>query len=152
MQNEKDFQKAKSENHNAFNHKIKENKGNYNKKVSDAETMYKFTIENINKQYHDAIQASKDKLDNMLTLAKQKLEAALETNEKIYSAKVKDCVDGGVAKIHEQWSKNDAEEKRIKIETEILAKSDSICAHKTAKETRYTKLSKALEDKQSKIL
>ena len=152
MKNEKDFQKAKSENQKVFNQKIKENKGNYNKKVSDAETEYKFNTENIKKQYQDEIQSSNDKLDNMLTLAKQKLEAALEANEKVYSAKVKACIDGGVAKIHEEWSKRDAEEKRIKCEKENLEKSDNMREHKTAQELRDRKLNKAFEDKQSKIL
>ena len=151
-QNEKELQKTKCENQKLFDEKLKEDNDNWDKKVSAAEAEFKFTSENINQEYQDAIQASNDELDSMLTLAKQKLEAALEANEKVYSTKVKVCIDEGAAEINEKWSKRDADEKRIKSEEENIAKSECIRAYKAAQETRDVKLSKAFEDKQSKIL
>ena len=151
-QNEKELQQSKSESKKLFDERVKENKENYDKKASDAKTEYKFTIKNIDKEYQSAIQASNDKLENMLELAAQQLEAALEANEKIYSAKVKACIDERVAEVNEEWSKRDAEEKRIKCENENMAKSDNIRAHKIAQENRDSKLNRTFEDKQSKIV
>ena len=151
-QNEKELQKTKCENQKLFDEKLKENNDNCDKKVSAAETEYKFTSENINQEYQDAIQASNDELENTLKLATQNLEAALEDNKKLYNSKVKACIDEGAAEINEEWSKRDADEKRIKSEGENIAKSECISAHKAAQETRDVKLSKAFEDKQSKIL
>ena len=151
-QNEKVFQDTKNDNQKLFDQKCEEHKEDCDKKVSDAETKYRITIENINKEYQESIQASDLELENTLKLVTQKLEAALEANKKIYSAKVKACIDEEVAIVNTEWSTKDAEERKIKTEKENSAKSDKISAQKTAQLTRDAKLNEVSEDKQSKIV
>ena len=151
QQNNEEFQKADRENNVSYEQATKELKENYDRSVSGIETEYQFTEEEINKEYQDAIQASNEELENMLTLATQKLEAALAANEKIYNAKIKAWKDKGITEVHEEWSKRDAEEMKIKHEMEKSAKTNNITAYKLAQECRDRKLNTAKEDKKSKL-
>ena len=150
-QNDEEFQKADRENNESYEQAIKELKENYDRSVSDIETEYQLTKEDINKEYQDAIQASNDELANMLTLATQKLEAALAVNKQIYNVKIKDWKDKGITKVHEELSKRDAEEMKIKREIEKSTRTDNITAHKLAQETRDKKLNTAKEDKKANL-
>ena len=148
---EEEFQKVKIENEKVLEQSVKEQKEHYDKQISNLETEYEFTTKKITKQYQDTIQASNDQLEKILQIAEQKMETALKTNKQIYSAKIESWRKKRKAEIEEAWSKSNADERRVKSDSETLAKSDYNRKHKKAQETRDKELHEALEHKQNQL-
>lgn len=149
---EEEFKEAKEQNDILCEQKVNEYKQKYEKALSDAEAEYKFTTSQIEQDYRNTIQSSDDELQRKLTLALQTKEAALNANERNYSAKVNACfLSSSKAKVQEEWSEKDAECEKAKSDTESTARSENISAQRNAQKDREDKLSNAFKDRQNKI-